>query len=134
MSLTPLQIGSGRPDVTIDMGAVVCKELTVKGSFRYGVRARFIPPMPYIHLLLARGLSLGNLPCCSGKGQLEAFGLSSVSIDVVVSWTIESETLPRFSFLDARLAFEATRNGKGKDGRGVIKAIISGPDVRVDDL
>lgn len=95
-----VQIGSGRPDVTIDMGAVVCKELTVKGSFRYGPG-----DYPLAISLVAQG---------------------KVNLKPLVSH--------RFSFLDARLAFEATRNGKGKDGRGVIKAIISGPDVRVDDL
>jgi len=35
----------------------------------------------------------------------------------------------RFAFDDAIDAFKATRAGKGADGVGVIKAIISGPDV-----
>jgi len=33
----------------------------------------------------------------------------------------------RFSFEEAIIAFKATRSGKGDDGKGVIKAIISGP-------
>jgi len=38
----------------------------------------------------------------------------------------------RFPFKDAIEAFKTTRAGKGADGVGVIKAIISGPDVDVD--
>jgi D-xylulose reductase len=38
----------------------------------------------------------------------------------------------RFTFEEATAAFKATRAGKGEDGKGVIKAIISGPGVRVD--
>ncbi|KAJ7179028.1 xylitol dehydrogenase [Mycena filopes] len=39
----------------------------------------------------------------------------------------------RFAFNDAITAFQATRDGKSKDGKGVIKAIISGPDVAIDE-
>ncbi|KAH7882026.1 xylitol dehydrogenase [Phlebopus sp. FC_14] len=39
----------------------------------------------------------------------------------------------RFSFEDARLAFETTKSGKSSDGKGVIKTIISGPDVDIND-
>ncbi|KAL4076079.1 chaperonin 10-like protein [Scleroderma yunnanense] len=97
---TYVQVGAGRPEITIDMGLVLFKELTVKGSFRYGP---------------------GDYPLAIS---LAAHG--KVDLKPLVSH--------RFPFLDARHAFETTRNGKGEDGRGVIKAIISGPDVRVDDL
>ncbi|KAJ7068382.1 xylitol dehydrogenase [Mycena amicta] len=40
----------------------------------------------------------------------------------------------RFAFDNAIEAFAATRAGKSADGKGVIKAIISGPDVSVDEL
>ncbi|KAG2056331.1 GroES-like protein [Suillus hirtellus] len=39
----------------------------------------------------------------------------------------------RFPFTQAREAFETTRNGKSPDGKGVIKAIISGPDVDINE-
>jgi D-xylulose reductase len=39
----------------------------------------------------------------------------------------------RFPFDQAITAFNATRAGKSEDGKGVIKAIISGPDVSVDE-
>lgn len=38
-----------------------------------------------------------------------------------------------FPFTQAREAFETTRNGKSPDGKGVIKAIISGPDVDINE-
>ena len=38
----------------------------------------------------------------------------------------------RFSFEQAKEAFAANRAGKGPDGKPVIKAIISGPDVDVN--
>jgi len=34
----------------------------------------------------------------------------------------------RYPFDEASLAFEATRKGRGLDGRGVVKTIISGPE------
>jgi len=40
----------------------------------------------------------------------------------------------RFKFEDAKAAFDATKNGKSEDGRGLIKAIISGPGVSIDDV
>ena len=40
----------------------------------------------------------------------------------------------RFSFNQAVEAFQATRTGKSPDGKAVIKAIISGPDVDPADL
>jgi D-xylulose reductase len=39
----------------------------------------------------------------------------------------------RFAFEDAIVAFNTTRVGKSEDGKGVIKAVISGPDVPKDD-
>lgn len=39
----------------------------------------------------------------------------------------------RFAFDDAKAAFAATRAGKGPDGKAVIKAVISGPDVPIDE-
>ena len=35
----------------------------------------------------------------------------------------------RFSFEDARLAFDTTKAGKSADDRTVIKAIITGPGI-----
>jgi D-xylulose reductase len=40
----------------------------------------------------------------------------------------------RFVFEDAVDAFKVTRAGKSDDGKGVIKAIISGPGVSVEDV
>ncbi|KAF8138426.1 chaperonin 10-like protein [Boletus edulis] len=40
----------------------------------------------------------------------------------------------RFPFESANLAFQTTRDGKSDDGKGVIKAIISGPGVDVNNV
>ncbi|KAE9397113.1 GroES-like protein [Gymnopus androsaceus JB14] len=40
----------------------------------------------------------------------------------------------RYNFNDAIAAFKATRAGKSEDGKDVIKAVISGPDVSPDDV
>jgi len=40
----------------------------------------------------------------------------------------------RFPFTEATSAFKTTRAGKSEDGKGVIKAIISGPDVLTTDI
>ena len=40
----------------------------------------------------------------------------------------------RFSFEQAVEAFETTKLGKSPDGRGVIKAVISGPGVNTKDV
>ena len=40
----------------------------------------------------------------------------------------------RFPFDKAAEAFNTTRVGKSEDGKAVIKAVISGPDVSPDDL
>jgi len=40
----------------------------------------------------------------------------------------------RFRFEDAATAFDVTRKGRSEDGKDLIKAIISGPGVSVDDI
>ena len=37
--------------------------------------------------------------------------------------------ITRYKFADAITAFNTTRTGRSEDGKGVIKAIINGPDV-----
>ncbi|KAG1892353.1 chaperonin 10-like protein [Suillus subluteus] len=96
---TYVQVGMGNPNVNVDMFVVICKELVLKGSFRYG-------PGDY---------PLAIALAASGK----------VDVKPLVSH--------RFPFTKAREAFETTRNGKSPDGKGVIKAIISGPDVDINE-
>jgi D-xylulose reductase len=94
---THVQVGMGHPAVTIDMSAVLPKELTIKGSFRYG------------------------------------FGDYPLAIDLAAQGKVDLKTLVthRYSFEDAELAFKATREGKSEDGKGVIKVMISGPEVHI---
>ncbi|KAG1871146.1 chaperonin 10-like protein [Suillus tomentosus] len=97
---TFVQVGIGNRDITIDMFAVLYKELVRKGSLRYG-------PGDY---------SLAIALVASGK----------VDVKFLISH--------RFPFTQASEAFEITRNGKSPDGKGVIKVMISGPDVDINEV
>jgi len=90
-----VQVGLGNPDVSINMGDLISKELVMKGSFRYGP---------------------GDYP---------------MAIGLVAQGKIDLRPLVthRYNFEDAEVAFKATQAGKSEDGKGVIKAIISGPGV-----
>jgi D-xylulose reductase len=94
-----IQVGMGKPAVTIDIGALMTKEVIYKGSFRYGP---------------------GDYP---------------LAIALVAQRRVDLKPLVthRFTFQDAIAAFNATKDGRGEDGKGVIKVIISGPDTSVDD-
>lgn len=53
---------------------------------------------------------------------------NSLAYRSLVKYTYRS-----FDFEDAISAFQATRMGKGEDGKEVIKVIISGPDTPVNE-
>ncbi|KAG6869293.1 hypothetical protein C0993_000046 [Termitomyces sp. T159_Od127] len=93
-----VQVGMGNPNVTVDIGQLMTKELNYKGSFRYGPGS-----YPLAIALVAQG---------------------KINLKPLVTH--------RYAFKDAITAFHATRVGKSEDGKGVIKAIISGPDVSPD--
>jgi len=46
----------------------------------------------------------------------------------MIWWGHVIKSFQRYAFKDAIAAFRATRFGKSQDGKGVIKAIISGPE------
>ncbi|KAK0468221.1 xylitol dehydrogenase [Desarmillaria tabescens] len=58
-----------------------------------------------------------------------------LAIQLVAQGKIDLKPLVthRFSFQDALVAFNTTKAGKSADGKGVIKAIISGPDISLED-
>ena len=62
--------------------------------------------------------------------------LVMLAIDLVAQGRIDLKPLVthRYSFDQAVEAFQATRAGKSPDGKAVIKAVISGPDVDPADL
>jgi len=97
---TFVQVGMGSPNVTINVGMLMTKELVYKGSFRYGP---------------------GDYP---------------LAIALVEQGKIDLKPLVthRYAFEEAIVAFQATKSGKSEDGKGVIKAIISGPGVAVDSV
>ncbi|KAJ3488381.1 hypothetical protein NLI96_g2878 [Meripilus lineatus] len=97
--LTLLKVGMGNPEVTLPITQLLVKEVTLKGSFRYG-------PGDY-----------------------------ALAIALVSQGKIDLKPLVthRFKFEQAVEAFETTKAGKSPDGKPVIKAVISGPDVSPDD-
>ncbi|TFY83943.1 hypothetical protein EWM64_g74 [Hericium alpestre] len=84
-------VGMGQPEVVIPISLLLGKELTIKGSFRYG-------PGDY---------SLAIALAAQGKFDLKPM-------------------------VTHRL-FQATKAGKSEDGKLLIKAVISGPDVSPDE-
>ncbi|ELU45705.1 cytochrome b2 (L-lactate ferricytochrome C oxidoreductase) [Rhizoctonia solani AG-1 IA] len=90
---TYVQVGMG-PDAQVPFGVMMVKELTVRGSFRYG----------------------------PGDYQLAIALVSQGKVD------LKPLVTHRFEFTDAVAAFNTTKTGKGPDGKGVIKAIINGPN------
>lgn len=97
---TFVQVGMGQPEVIVPIGLFLSKEITVKGSFRYG----------------------------SGDYRL------AIALAAQGRINLKPMVTHRFAFTDAVAAFKATRAGKTEDGKSLIKAIISGPDVPVDSL
>ena len=54
----------GKPDVTIDLGMLITKEVTYKGSFRYGVSHHdMVQWLVLNYVQPARRLSSRHLPC-----------------------------------------------------------------------
>ena len=60
--------------------------------------------------------------------------MSSILCRILRDSGLYHTLLLRFTFKDAAAAFKVTRTGKSEDGKGVVKAVISGPDVSVDDI
>lgn len=70
----------------------------------------------------------GSLRCGPGDYPLAIALVASGKIDV------KSLVSHRFPFVQACEAFEVTRSGKSPDGKGVIKVMISGPDVDLNEM
>lgn len=120
----------GAPNVVINVGLLMIKEVTYKGSFRYGASFFFFS----CRLV---GLSIiyspVTTPWLSPWSRVEKSILSLLSLigEIIQSTAYVlrfNRALSRFAFRDAITAFQATQNGKSDDGKGVIKAIISGPE------
>lgn len=60
----------------------------------------------------------------------------SLAIALVASGKVDVKSLVshRFPFTQAYEALEITRSGKSPDSKGVIKVIISGPDVDINEV
>ncbi|GAA5846938.1 hypothetical protein JCM3766R1_004021 [Sporobolomyces carnicolor] len=90
---TLVHVGMGAPEITVPVHLILVKELTIKGSFRYGA------------------------------------GCYQLSLDLVARGAVNLKALisHRYAFKDAKLAFDATKAGKGQDGKTLTKAVIFGP-------
>ncbi|CAE6488916.1 unnamed protein product [Rhizoctonia solani] len=126
---TYVQVGMG-PDAQIPFGQMMVKELTVRGSFRYG---------PGDYKLAIALVSQGKVdlkPLVTANPHIaylnyysEQPGDYKLAIALVSQGKVDLKPLVthRFEFTDAVAAFNTTKTGKGPDGKGVIKAIINGP-------
>ena len=119
----------GNPNVTLNLGLLMTKELNYKGSFRYGVRPTlrlyaFCPT----YLLQPGDYPLAISLVANGKIDLKPLVTHRYDSFISNSDCISNSTTCRFNFEDAITAFKATRNGKSDDGKGVIKVIINGPE------
>ena len=127
----------GTPDVQIPMTLMLIKEVTIKGSFRYGVsRAHSLTTSVFFFFTFCA--QPGDYPLAislvaQGRVDLKPLVTHRFVYLLVISTALPQSRQIRFPFHKAIEAFEATQAGKSDDGKPVIKAIISGPDVSPDD-
>ncbi|OCF39357.1 chlorophyll synthesis pathway protein BchC [Kwoniella heveanensis CBS 569] len=120
--------GLGAVDLAIEAsGAPTCIQIGInilKPSGTYvqvGMGRNMNVPVPLFHVINKQLKVLGSFRYGPGDYPL--------AISLVERGLIDLKPLitHRFAFTDAKEAFESTKNGKGKDGKGLIKAIIDGP-------
>ncbi|KIR67157.1 chlorophyll synthesis pathway protein BchC [Cryptococcus bacillisporus CA1873] len=121
--------GKGAIDLAIEAsGAPTCVQIglaVLKPAGTYvqvGMGAKMTVPVPLFHIISKQLHVVGSFRYGSGDYPL--------AISLVERGLINLKPLvtQRFKFEDAKEAFEATKAGKDKDGKGVIKCIINGPE------
>ncbi|KAI5125040.1 hypothetical protein M0805_007464 [Coniferiporia weirii] len=120
-----LVVDASGAEVCIQMGVFISK---IGGTFiQLGMGSSEVT-IP-ITLVLVKELNVqGSFRYGPGDYALSIALVSSGKID------LKPMVTHRFAFNDAIEAFKTTKLGKSTDGKGVIKAIISGPDVSPSDL
>ncbi len=114
----------GNPNIQIPITELLVKEVTMKGSFRYGVSLRFnLSTSVYTSCSPA---TIRSPLAWSGRGESTS-SLSLHTGTLIAILTRRCLTLRSFPFTDAPQAFQVVKKGTGEDGVAVIKAIISGP-------
>ncbi|WVR07288.1 chlorophyll synthesis pathway protein BchC [Kwoniella sp. DSM 27419] len=120
--------GFGSVDLAIEAsGAPTCIQMGVNilkpaGTYvQVGMGRNMNVPVPLFHLINKQLRMIGSFRY--GPGDY-ALAISLVERGLV---NLKPLITHRFEFEDAKQAFEATKNGKGQDGRGVIKAMIDAP-------
>jgi D-xylulose reductase len=108
----------GSPNPQIPVGAWAAKQAEYIGSFRYGSGTWTTA----IHLVASGLVKLA--PLITHRSSSSAgFGLLGGERCTDYS----SLRLTDYGFSEAVEAFNATKNGKSADGRGIIKALIAPP-------
>lgn len=96
---------------------------TTSGTYvQVGMGAKMTVPVPLFHIISKQLHVVGSFRYGSGDYPL--------AISLVERGLIDLKPLvtQRFKFENAKEAFETTKVGKDKNGKGVIKCIIDGPE------
>ncbi|WVQ82392.1 chlorophyll synthesis pathway protein BchC [Cryptococcus sp. DSM 104549] len=121
--------GKGSIDLAIEAsGAPTCVQIGLAilkpaGAYvQVGMGAKMTVPVPLFHIITKQLRVTGSFRYGAGDYPL--------AISLVERGLVDLKPLvtQRFKFGDAKEAFECTKVGKGKDGKGVIKCIINGPE------
>ncbi|WVN88112.1 chlorophyll synthesis pathway protein BchC [Cryptococcus depauperatus CBS 7841] len=121
--------GKGAVDLAIEAsGAPSCVAIGVSvlrpaGTYvQVGMGAATTVPIPLFHVIAKQLRVVGSFRYGAGDYPL--------AISLVERGLIDLKPLvtQRFKFEDAKEAFECTKAGRGRDGKGVIKCIIDGPE------
>ncbi|WWD17531.1 chlorophyll synthesis pathway protein BchC [Kwoniella shandongensis] len=118
----------GAVDLAIEAsGAPTCVQIGLAilkpaGTYvQVGMGAKMTLPVPLFHIITKQLKVIGSFRYGAGDYPL--------AISLVERGLVDLKPLvtQRYEFDDAKEAFEATKLGKGKDGKGVIKCIINAP-------
>ncbi|ODN79716.1 chlorophyll synthesis pathway protein BchC [Cryptococcus amylolentus CBS 6039] len=121
--------GKGAIDLAIEAsGAPPCVQLglaVLKPAGTYvqvGMGAKMTVPVPLFYIISKQIRVIGSFRYGSGDYPL--------AISLVERGLVKLQPLvtQRFAFEEAKEAFEITKLGKARDGKGVIKCIIDGPE------
>ena len=107
----------GAPNPQIPVGAWAAKQGEYIGSFRYGAGTWTTA----IHLVASGLVKLA--PLITHRASLSVRAKHARHLALTLSLSLWTD----YKFDEAVEAFNATKNGKSADGKGIIKALIAPP-------